>query len=205
MLEYHGLLFECALAITNWLYRSWLFASTLVIGVGLLGGFGRILDRYVRMAISALEFFAKEDTHAMQYSFIAKSLLSSAQQYLETKEARERLRISEGSSQLFGLIPKEDAAPNVSIPVGTPNNLGLPTVGLGEGGRSSLLPTGHLVDSPFADMDSSIFPLHDPLTVSSGFSHLAENPQDQVDHVFGTLNLFPLLDGNGHIDLAHYL
>lgn len=170
-----------------------------------MGGFGRILERYVRMAISALEFFAKEDTHAMQYSFIGKSLLSSAQQYLETKEAQERLCISENSSQLFGLIPREDPNPKVaSAPVGAPTNVGVSAVGIGEAGRPSLS-TSHIVDSPFADIDSSIFPLYDPLTATPGFSQLAEHSQDQADHVFGALNLFPLLENNGHIDLAHYL
>jgi hypothetical protein len=28
---------------------------------------------------------------------------------------------------------------------------------------------------------------------------------DGTDQVFGAINLFPLLDGNGHIDLAHLL
>ncbi len=191
--------------LTNRLWRSWLFASALVIGVGLLGGFGRVLDRYVCMAISGLEFFAKEDAHAMQYSFIAKSLLSSARQYLETKETQERLRISEGSSQLFGLIPKEGSVPKVCVSVDVLSHLSVTSLGLGEGAGSSLSSASYAVDSPFADIDSSIFPLDDPLAPPSEFPQLAGNPQDQINHVFGALNLFPLLDGNGHIDLAHYL
>lgn len=157
------------------------------------------------MAISALEFFAEEDTHAMQYSFIAKSLLSSAQQYLETKEARERIRISEGSSQLFGLIPKDASSLNASTPSHAPSDLRTAAGPSAGSCTPSLASASHIVESPFADIDSSIFPLYDPLAVTSGFSQLAANPQDQVDHVFGTLNLFPLLEGNGHIDLAHYL
>ncbi|RYP40417.1 hypothetical protein DL767_001717 [Monosporascus sp. MG133] len=185
--------------------RSWLFASALVIGVGLLGGFGRVLEKYARMAISALEFFAKEDTHAMQYSLIAKSLLTSALQYLETKETKERIQIAENSSQLFGLIPKEDALSQVSVPVGTTRDLRPSTTRPGEVGSTCISPASRAADSMFGEIDTSIFSLNDPLAPPSEFSHLARNPQDQVDQVFGALNLFPLLNGNGHIDLAHYL
>ncbi|RYP46624.1 hypothetical protein DL768_007203 [Monosporascus sp. mg162] len=184
---------------------SWLFASALVTGVGLLGGFGRVLEKYARMAISALEFFAKEDTHAMQYSLIAKSLLTSALQYLETKETKERIRIAESSSQLFGLIPKEDTLSQVSVRVGTTRDLRASTTRPGEVGSTCISPASRAADSIFGEIDTSIFSLNDPLAPPSEFSHLAKNPQDQVDQVFGALNLFPLLDGNGHIDLAHYL
>ncbi|RYP22157.1 hypothetical protein DL765_001805 [Monosporascus sp. GIB2] len=185
--------------------RSWLFASAIVTGVGLLGGFGRVLEKYARMAISALEFFAKEDTHAMQYSLIAKSLLTSALQYLEMRETKERIRIAESSSQLFGLIPKEDTLSQVSVPVGTTGDLRPSTSGAGEVGSTCISPSSRAADSMFGEIDTSIFSLNDPLAPPSEFSHLARNPQDQVDQVFGALNLFPLLDGNGHIDLAHYL
>ncbi|RYO94662.1 hypothetical protein DL766_007956 [Monosporascus sp. MC13-8B] len=184
---------------------SWLFASAIVTGVGLLGGFGRVLEKYARMAISALEFFAKEDTHAMQYSLIAKSLLTSALQYLEMQETKERIRTAESSSQLFGLIPKEDTLSQVSVPVGTTRDLRPSTSGAGEVGSTCISPASRAADSMFGEIDTSIFSLNDPLAPPSEFSHLARNPQDQVDQVFGALNLFPLLDGNGHIDLAHYL
>ncbi|KAH8900952.1 hypothetical protein GQ53DRAFT_604734, partial [Thozetella sp. PMI_491] len=85
---------------------SWLFASSLVLGLGLLGGFGRIIEKYCGSSIAALEHFAQSDAHAMQYSLIAKSLLSTALQYLDKKETQERLRRTESSSQLFGLIPR---------------------------------------------------------------------------------------------------
>ncbi|RYP02462.1 hypothetical protein DL764_005789 [Monosporascus ibericus] len=184
---------------------SWLFASALVTGVGLLGGFGRVLEKYARMAISALEFFAKEDTHATQYSIIAKSLLTSALKYLETKETKERIRIAESSSQLFGLIPKEDTVPQISVPVGTTRDLRPSTTRPGEVRNACISPASRAADSMFGEIDTSIFSLNDPLAPPSEFSHLARNPQDQVDQVFGALNLFPLLNGNGHIDLAHYL
>ncbi|KAK8070040.1 hypothetical protein PG994_006656 [Apiospora phragmitis] len=85
--------------------RSWLFASSLALGVGLLGSFGRILERYTQKSIAALEHFAQSDAHAMQYSLIAKSLLATALGALEKRELAERLQRAESSSQLFGLMP----------------------------------------------------------------------------------------------------
>lgn len=89
--------------------RSWLFASSLVLGLGLLGGFGRIIEKYCRASIAALEYFAEADAHAVQYSLIAKSLLNTALAYLEKREMQDRLRRTESSSQLFGLIPRGDS------------------------------------------------------------------------------------------------
>ncbi|KAI0883784.1 uncharacterized protein GGS22DRAFT_25948 [Annulohypoxylon maeteangense] len=179
---------------------SWLFASSLVLGVGLLGGFGRILEKYARMSIAALEYFAKTDAHAMQYTLIAKSLLSSALEYLRSRDINERLRIAESSSQLFGLIPKEhprqdDASTNVSEPTlaSDPQDTNLLHNSLAH----------ESLTSPFHDIDPLLLSLGCSIDSNSG-SFSNKDQQDQADQVFGALNLFPLLDGNGHIDLAHY-
>lgn len=55
--------------------------------------------------MTALEHFAKLDAHAAQYAMISKSLLMTAVEYLEKKEAQERLQRTESSAQLFGLLP----------------------------------------------------------------------------------------------------
>lgn len=86
-------------------HSSWLFAGSLVLGAGLLGSFGRILEKYARMATTALDHFAKIDAHAAQYAMISKSLLATAVEYLEKREVQERLQRTESSAQLFGLIP----------------------------------------------------------------------------------------------------
>ncbi|EAA30193.2 hypothetical protein GE21DRAFT_10508 [Neurospora crassa] len=93
---------------------SWLFASSLVLGLGLLGGFGRIIEKYCRASIAALEYFAEADAHAVQYSLIAKSLLNTALVYLEKREMQDRLRRTESSSQLFGLIPRRNSRDNTT-------------------------------------------------------------------------------------------
>ncbi|KAK6080929.1 fungal specific transcription factor domain-containing protein [Seiridium cupressi] len=186
---------------------SWMFAASLVVGVGLLGDFGRILEKDVRMSITALEHFAKHDAHALQYSLIIKSLHASATEYLERKERYERLQISESSSQLFGLTPRQPREASKATPrhAHDSNSFHSPAVN-----HSSLNP-GEAIDSTrelgssfFDDLDPSIFPFihsssHTPeLPIVNG---IAQNS----DQVFGALNLFPLLEEGGHIDLAHYI
>lgn len=180
---------------------SWLFASSLVLGVGLLGKFGRILEKYAHMSIAALEYFARDDTHAMQYSLIAKSLLSSALKYLQRRDVDERLQITKSSSQLFGLIPppREDLAPDDTY---EPRTIASDLLETDVPQNSS---AHELLASPFHDIDPALLSLGCSLDSASGTSFSGRDQQDQTDHVFGALNLFPLLDGNGHIDLTHYL
>jgi hypothetical protein len=60
---------------------------------------------------------------------------------------------------------------------------------------------------PFGDFDPSIFSfgVAHTGTQQTDFHSLQGNVHNSADQVFGALNLFPLLDGNGHIDLAHLL
>ncbi|WQF86815.1 hypothetical protein CDEST_11829 [Colletotrichum destructivum] len=185
---------------------SWLFASSLILGVGLLGSFGRILEKYARNAIMVLEHFAKSDAHAAQYSMIAKTLLNAALDYLEKKELQERIQRTESSSQLFGLVPRDSAdvdhTPRPSsntqtTPAGAdralatkPTNSVSGFLGLGFG------------SPPFADVDASFLGLSASLPQTPDLSVL-DGRHD--DHGFGDLNLFQLLDGDGHIDLGPYI
>lgn len=184
-----------------------MFAASLVVGVGLLGDFGRILEKDVRMSISALEHFAKHDAHALQYSLIIKSLHASATEYLERKERYERLQISESSSQLFGLTPRQprEAASKATPRQNQDNSFHSPAANHDSVGSTTAIDGSREIGSSFFDdLDPSIFPFihsssHTPeLPVVNG---IAQNP----DQVFGALNLFPLLEEGGHIDLAHYL
>ncbi|KAL3958219.1 hypothetical protein ACCO45_006381 [Purpureocillium lilacinum] len=227
---------------------SWLFASSLVLGVGLLGGFGRILEKHGRAAIAALDHLAKADGHAVQYSLVAQSLLETAREYLEQREAQERLRRTENSSQLFGLIPPSSSgvAPSPgarSSPgalAGRSPGVASPGMGLTGGGAirsareaqdqrlsaaaSFLQPHGAMppsgVGSPrIAGMDTHGNG-HDDGAASSFFGLTAESLMQTPDGnywneaTFGpggegdgasALNLFPLMEAGGGIDLAHYL
>ncbi|CAM1504547.1 Fc.00g021380.m01.CDS01 [Cosmosporella sp. VM-42] len=191
---------------------SWLFAASLVLGVGLLGGFGRILEKYTRMSIQALDHFSQQDTHATQYSLIAQSLLATGLEYLEKRELQERLRRTESSSQLFGLIPHESDA-GVSSPASTrgltthaPSPSG-PNIRARESLDRSFLQHNGLqgMGSPrFGDLDSAFLGLNESLLQTPDANYWTGN--------FGTdgdpgsaVNLFALLDAGGGIDLAHHL
>ncbi|RYC63036.1 hypothetical protein CHU98_g3139 [Xylaria longipes] len=66
---------------------------------------------------------------------------------------------------------------------------------------------------PFGDFDPAIFSFGCETTTPQEFRPLLGDDDDDrshdsssaADQVFGAMNLFPLLDGNGHIDLAHLL
>lgn len=201
---------------------SWLFAGSLVLGAGLLGSFGRILEKYARMSMAALDHFAKIDAHAAQYAMISKSLLATAVEYLEKKEVQERLQRTESSAQLFGLIP-HGARETDSISIRKSPELGRKPVtsplrtsskGGGDTVESDTFPEHHPTHGSFG-MGSPFFSDLDPafLTMSNNLPRtpdlsLMNSVFDGDESSFGGLNLFPLLDtggGGGHIDLAHYL
>ncbi|KAF9880269.1 fungal specific transcription factor [Colletotrichum karsti] len=185
---------------------SWLFASSLILGVGLLGSFGRILEKYTRNSIMVLEHFAKKDAHASQYSLIAKSLLNAALDYLEKKELQERLQRTESSSQLFGLMPRDSAeseqTPHSAAHDQTPAALGADRQAAVKATNSVSNFLG-LGSPSFADMDASFLSLSSSLPRTPDLSVL--DGRIDGDHGFGDLNLFQLLDGDGHIDLGPYI
>lgn len=155
------------------------------------------------MSIAGLEYFARSDAHALQYSLIAKSLLSSALKHLQKQDIDERLRITESSSKLFGLVPKERLPQEDTLPTDTSQPGILPSDMESANAPQDLL-THELFASPFHDIDPALLSLGCSLDSTAG-AFLGRDQQDRIDHVFGALNLFPLLDGNGHIDLVHNL
>ena len=194
------------------LSRSWLFASSLVLGVGLLGGFGRVLEKYARMSIEALEHFAKSDAHATQYSLIAQSLLTTALEHLERREIQERLQRTESSSQLFGLIPNEthsristpatrstilSHAPSPAVPGIRDREFFERSFSQRQGLQGANSPRMGDIDSAFLGLDESLLQTPDVNYWTSTLGNDGDSGS--------ALNLFPLLDAGGGIDLAHYL
>ncbi|KAH6623756.1 hypothetical protein F5144DRAFT_497414 [Chaetomium tenue] len=187
---------------------SWLFASSLVLGLGLLGGFGRIIEKHCRASIAALEYFAQADAHALQYSLIAKSLLATALLYLERREVRERRLRTESSAQLFGLLPRGARGGGGS---------GGDDVGGWLGGGGGVQKGGGRLEGK-VDGDNGgegeeprfnfdfFLGLNDTLPTTPGFSLMggALDAEAEAEQTFGALNLFPLLETDGHIDLANY-
>lgn len=178
-----------------------------MLGIGLLGGFGRIIEKHCRASIASLEYLAQADAHAVQYSLIAKSLLVTALQYLERKELQERQQRTESSSQLFGLIPR------TSREIGSDSrDRGLPRSWESESpqkgpSRLDKAGPGHVDDQEprFSfDFDSTFLGLTDTLPRTPNFSLMGGPLDADAEQTFGALNLFPLLETDGHIDLANY-
>lgn len=228
---------------------SWLFAASLVLGVGLLGGFGRILEKYARMSIQTLDHFARTDGHAAQYSLIAQSLLTTALEDLERRELQERTRRTESSSQLFGLVPHDDARVSMGGNAGGAGGSGSNSPREAVGHRAAALrtapaattttTTGRGAPAPSstpasnraeggalrrslaaaspvpwqARRDGAAAPSPRIGDIDSAFLGLSESmytpDADYWSNSFGVseddaVNLFPLLDAGGGIDLAHY-
>lgn len=186
-----------------------------MLGVGLLGGFGRIIEKYCRASIAALEHFAQADAHALQYSLIAKSLLGTALAYLEKRELQERRQRTESSSQLFGLIPPAssrgaacdaDAGRGLSRRNRRSTSPGASPAAKGLAGDEKTHP-GHS-DSQVSrlgfDFDSTLFGWGETLPRTPDFSLMGGSLESDAEQTLGALNLFPLLETDGHIDLANY-
>lgn len=182
-----------------------------------MGGFGRILERYSRMSIQALDHFAMAgDGHAAQYSLVAQSLLKVALEELDKREMRERLARSENSSLLFGLVPPAagDATPvpqQQQYQQYQQQNMQTTTLPMDASIAAAAGPdrpfhslnTVPATSSPrmLGEMDSAYLGLSESLlhTPEGGFWN------GGFDGDAGSaLNLFPLMDAGGGIDLAHY-
>ncbi|UKZ58741.1 uncharacterized protein TrAtP1_000066 [Trichoderma atroviride] len=188
---------------------SWLFAASLVLGVGLLGGFSRILEKYTRMSIQAMDHLAQNDAHARQYSLIAQSLLTTALEHLERQDLEDRLRRTENSSHLFGLVAPDARSPLNKSPAPMRDGIGLhaktpdtaPDVNDGDG-RASVLQSQSLAG--MGEMDSIFLGLSEPMLHTPDTTYwdgIVGNDSDPNS----ALNLFPLLETGGGIDLAHWL
>ncbi|KAI1123593.1 fungal-specific transcription factor domain-containing protein [Nemania abortiva] len=197
---------------------SWLFTSSLVVGVGLIGDFSRSLDKALSTSISSLEYLAQHDTHAAQYARIATSLRACATTHLEQRDAAERRRVAEDSTQLFGLLPSTQTQSD-SHPTEGDTTAGGSCNG---GGCKQAETRAHdgpdpgpeepiqqwTGAGPFEDFDPAIFSFDTTPTMAfrpplQGDVHVYVH--DGADQVFGAINMFPLPDGNGHIDLAHLM
>jgi hypothetical protein len=161
----------------------------------------------------------------VQYSLIAKSLLATALLYLERREVRERQLRTESSALLFGLVPRASReGGGHGSGGGRSGSGGSGGGGLGgsswEGGESpqkggvQRARTGHDDDGGGGqeprfgfDFESTFLGLAaaDTLPRTPDFSLLGGHHLDgDAEGTFGAMNLFPLLETDGHIDLANY-
>jgi hypothetical protein len=177
-----------------------------------LGGFGRIIEKSCRGSISALEFFGKADGHANQYALIAKSLLATSLEYLEKREMQERSRRTENSSQLFGLVPQTRHSSGSPFGQGSPmHSLNQSQVidSLGKKNTDKIQTTqpartgGQSAHFNF-DFESSFLGLAESFPGAPDFSIMDGSLDLGADQALGGMNLFPLLESDGHIDLANF-
>lgn len=198
-----------------------------MLGVGLLGGFGRILEKYSRMSIQGLDHFSRTDAHAKQYSLIAQSLLVTALEYLERQELEERQRRTESLSQLFGLMPTDSRATPSAVAGDPAQARATPSQPAPKVSPARPPGTGPGPGPGTRDRDRGrALWDHQGLGLSGGpgdagpgllgFSESLLETAPDVDFWNGAdlrgpdaensaLNLFPLLEAGGGIDLAHYL
>lgn len=149
-----------------------------------------------------LEYFAKSDAHAAQYSVLAESLLTTAVSYLEKREMQERLQRTASSSQLFGLVPRVSQAHAEIPPARQRTSFGANDRDRDLSGRPDGLhqafrngaSTGFEMDAATFDQQSSWAQTPD-LSCFDGLLDAQDN--------WSTFNLFPFEEG-GNIDLAHY-
>lgn len=129
-------------------------------------------------SIDSLEFFAKHDSHALQYSQVAKHLLSTARQYLQKQDLNERLVKGKASSELFGMV--------------------LSSQSISEGGASVL---GKRARTEEQSEVTGFDTLDDDTTQSFqnhwedlDFGMLGEGIDGISGDLFGSLNLFPIFE-----------
>lgn len=103
---------RCPLSLTALIPpRSWLFTTSLVLAVGILGRSGTAFEDHCRASIACLDYFAEVDPHARQYSLVVQALLKTTTTHVKARELRLRSQRKQASSQLFGLLPLDNEIP----------------------------------------------------------------------------------------------
>lgn len=195
----------------EWVYRSWLFASSLILGVSLLGGYDRVVEKYCRMTVVALGHFANNgDDHAAQYSLIAQSLLTTAMEYLERREFQEQLRKTENAARIFGLVPSGQRKASVDSILGIDESRRSSTTSEFSSGRGvmdqTLLQHQCLQEVPhprLVEIDMAFIGSTESLTQTPDNEYWSGNIGGAPD-ARSVLNLFPVFNLEGGIDLSQH-
>lgn len=87
-----------------------------MLAVGNLGRNGLAFEEICHDSIRCLDYFAKVDPHARQYSLIVQSLLKTIVKHVKERENRLRSRRKQASSQLFGLLPADESGAEAGEP-----------------------------------------------------------------------------------------
>ncbi|KAM0463341.1 hypothetical protein ACHAO4_000054 [Trichoderma viride] len=162
-----------------------------------------------------MDHLAQNDAHARQYSLIAQSLLTTALEHLERQDLQDRLRRTENSSHLFGLVAPDARSPLNKSPAAMRDGVGLhaktpdttaPSNNDTNDGRASMdrsvLQSQSLAG--MGEMDSMFLGLSEPMLHTPDTTYW-DGIVGNDDDPNSALNLFPLLETGGGIDLAHWV
>ncbi|GAB7333063.1 hypothetical protein MBLNU13_g04746t1 [Cladosporium sp. NU13] len=172
---------------------SWLFTTSLVLAVGVLGRSGLSFEGHCKASIRCLDYFATVDPHARQYSFIVQAILKTTTEQVKKREHDLRSQRKQASSQLFGLLPLEptrmDAAPRQihNTPV--------------EPSLASVVPEpqSHTTDAPFdwTIYDADFFALPWSNENDEGLQDFLQPGRQTIDGSLADIPLFPMYDQVG--------
>ncbi|CAO2653839.1 Nn.00g105720.m01.CDS01 [Neocucurbitaria sp. VM-36] len=85
----------------------WLFTTSLVLAVGILGRSGLTVAEHCKASIRCLDYFSEVDPTARQYSLIVQSMLKITTSHVNKRELHLRLQRKQASSHLFGLLSSD--------------------------------------------------------------------------------------------------
>lgn len=183
---------------------SWLFTASLVLGLAVLGEDGRTYERHARASVSCLDFFAKNDQHAMQYSLISDTLLKTTCAFISKREDEDRHRRTQTSSQLFGLLPTTSSiANNSTSPIvharGT--SAAVTPSATVMAGENNLDIDGILPSPDWSQFDSELMALPSAMDSFGTFGGSGHGLGDTgQENILRGLPLFPMFDTSDDMD-----
>ncbi|KAH7366620.1 hypothetical protein BKA66DRAFT_425046 [Pyrenochaeta sp. MPI-SDFR-AT-0127] len=178
---------------------SWLFTTSLVLAVGILGRSGRTFQDSCEASAQCLDYFGKVDPTARQYSLIVRSLLRVTTAHVQKRELHSRMQRKEASSQLFGLLSSDTDTRQHGLQSPVPQPTSEPLVSYAsEHGHA---PTTPLVDWTFYDADFFAMPW--PTENDQGLQDFLQPGTHTLDGAsVADIPLFPIYDqhtGNAFI------
>lgn len=175
------------------MYRSWLFTTSLVLAVGVLGRSGLSFGEHCKASIDCLDYFATVDPHARHYSTIVRALLDTTTEHVKKREMDLRSQRKQASSQLFGLLPLESsrrssaARPTHAVPAES----SIPPEAQDQESRS--------LDAPFdwTIYDAEFFALPWSNENDEGLQDFLQPGRQTIDGSLADIPLFPMYDQMG--------
>ncbi|KAM0716419.1 hypothetical protein Q7P37_007864 [Cladosporium fusiforme] len=169
---------------------AWLFTTSLVLAVGVLGRSGLSFEENCKASIGCLDYFATVDPHARQYSVIVQALLRTTTEHVRKRELHLRSRRKQASSQLFGLLPLEgnrQASPPAPTPAARSDHHPPEPVHNQEAQPSS-------ASFDWTIYDADFFALPWPNENDEGLQEFLQPTRQTVDGSLADIPLFPMYD-----------